>query len=197
MEGLPHFEPLLEGISGEGGAPDAVGGLNDALEGGEFPELFLLLRAHHLEESLYLLLRLLAAVARELLRKHRGRRLRDGASASGKAHLFEGAILHLRVHCHHVAAQRVINVFMDVGILQLAPVTRMLEVVEQDLSVEALHHLAEDCIRSVQSFVSSCIAPPRLGYSPWRRCHSSRDSSGYSGNWISPSPVGMSHHVGA
>jgi hypothetical protein len=39
----------------------------------------------------------------------------------------------------------------------------MLEVVEEDLSVEALHHLAGNCIRSVRDFVCSCIASPRLG----------------------------------
>jgi len=38
--------------------------------------------------------------------------------------------------------------FVDVGILQLVPVARMLKVVEEDLSVEALHHLAGNCIRS-------------------------------------------------
>src|SRR5918994_3491489 len=135
-ESAPH------GIPGEGGTPDAVGGLDDALEGGELAKLFVLLRAHHLEEGFDLLLRLLAALARELLCEHRGRRLRDGASATGKAHLFEAAIVHLRVDCHHVAAERIIYVFVDVGILQLAPVARMLEVVEQDLSVEALHHRA-------------------------------------------------------
>jgi hypothetical protein len=38
----------------------------------------------------------------------------------------------------------------------------MLEVVENYLSVEGLHHLAEDCIRSVRGFVCSCIAEVRL-----------------------------------
>lgn len=32
---------------------------------------------------------------------------------------------------------------------------------------------------------------------PWRRCHSSRDSSGYSGKCISSSPVGTSHQGAA
>src|SRR5215208_168294 len=138
--------------------------MNDAFEGGELPELpelFSFVRAHHLEEGFDLLLRLLAALASELLSEHRGRCLRDGASASGKAHHFEAAIMHLRVDRHHVAAERIIHVFVDVGILQLAPVARALKVVENYLSVEALHHLAGNCIRSVRSFACCYIAEVR------------------------------------
>src|SRR5215218_10900462 len=105
--------------------------------------------------------------------------------------------MYLGVDRYLVATERIIYVLLDVGVIQLAPVARMLEVVEQDLSVEALHHLAGDCIRGVQGFVRSCTASPWPGYSPWRWCHSSRDSSGYSGKCLSPSPVGISHHDGA
>src|SRR5919112_293561 len=41
-------------------------------------------------------------------------------------------------------------------------------------------------------------APQDPSYNPWRRCHSSKDSSGYSGKWCSPAPSsGISHHGAA
>jgi hypothetical protein len=70
--------------------------------------------------------------------------------------------VHLRVDSHHVAAERIIQVFVNVGSRQLAPVARALKVVENYLFVEALHHLAGNCIRSVQGFACSCIAEVRL-----------------------------------
>ena len=46
---------------------------------------------------------------------------------------------------------------LDIGVIQLAPVARMLEVVEQDLSVEALYHRARNCIRDVSGGTSRLL----------------------------------------
>src|SRR5215216_8094100 len=41
-------------------------------------------------------------------------------------------------------------------------------------------------------------APQDPSYNPWRRCHSFKDSSGYSRKWCSPAPSsGISHHGAA
>jgi hypothetical protein len=88
-----------------------------------------------------------AALARELLGEHRGRGLGDGASASGEADFFEGIISQVRVDRDVVAAEGVVDVLFDVRVFHFVPVAWTLEVVEDDLFVEALHHLAGDCIR--------------------------------------------------
>src|ERR671912_3026581 len=140
---LKRGKTASHGLPGEGGAPGAVGSLDDTLEGGELAEVFVFLRAHHLEEGFYFLLGIVVAGSRELLGEHRGRRLRDGASTPDEAHFLEGAIMHVRVDRDVVTAQRIIYVLFDGCVFQFVPVARTLEVVQDYLFVEALYHRAK------------------------------------------------------
>ena len=55
----------------------------------------------------------------------------------------------------------------DVGVFQFVPVARTLEVVKDDLFVEALHHRAE----IVSAEVCRRRVAPSGRSSPWRWCH--------------------------
>src|SRR3712207_358867 len=81
------FQSSPHSVPGERGAPDAVRGLNDALERREVPELLVLLGAHHLQKGLYLGLGLLAALAFEALGHHRSRGLAYGAATPCERYL--------------------------------------------------------------------------------------------------------------
>ncbi len=145
--GLRPGEAPLEGIPGECGAPDAVRGLNYALERRQLSHLWVLFRPHHLKKGFYLRCGSFAALAFEVFGEHGGRSLGDGAAASGEADPFYLAVAEVRVDRHLVAAQGVVEVLLYVRALDLVAVARPLEVVEDYLFVEALHHPGRDCIR--------------------------------------------------
>ncbi len=97
-----------------------------------------LLGAHHLQEGFDLFLSLLAALAREVPGEHGSGCLGNRTTASCKGNLGQPAVPQVGVDCHLVAAQRVVQVLLEVGVLQLAPIAGALVVVENYLLVEVL-----------------------------------------------------------
>src|SRR5207245_2004950 len=70
------------------------------------------------------------------LGKERCRGLRDRAPTAVEADVFDHAVVDAEVHPDHVAAQRVVLLVADVGVLEAAVVSRVLVVVEDVLAIE-------------------------------------------------------------
>src|SRR5919198_3652220 len=71
---------------------------------------------------------------------HRGRRLRDRAAVAGEAQVGDLAVaVDLDLDLQLVPAERVVVLELEVGVLQLAPVVRLLVVLEDLLAIEIIH----------------------------------------------------------
>src|SRR5215204_1363389 len=78
--------------------------------------------------------------ADHLVGGHRGARLRDRAAVAGEAQLLDAVVaVDLDLHLQLVAAERVEVLELEIGLGQLAPVVRLLVVLEDVLPVELVH----------------------------------------------------------
>src|SRR5438552_17322759 len=82
------------------------------------------------------LLRLCPALALDALRHHRRRCLRNSAPRALKRHIADGVAVDLQIDREMISAQRVIPLGLLVGIGQLAVISRLLAVLQDDLLVE-------------------------------------------------------------
>src|SRR4030095_13777588 len=137
------LERGLQRVPGQRGALHAYGELAHAGEGGELAELGTRVLAgagrvarkeavEALEEPLHLL----AALALERLRHHRGRGGRDRATRALEAHVLDDPVLEPHVDRGLVAAEGVEALGAPRGLGHLPEVPRLLGVVEDRLLVE-------------------------------------------------------------
>src|SRR4051794_21009204 len=79
--------------------------------------------------------------ADHLVGGHRRARLRDRTAVAREAHVLDAVLpVDLELHLQLVAAQRVEVLVLEVGVAQLAPVMRLLVVIQDVLAVEVVHH---------------------------------------------------------
>src|SRR5262249_47027333 len=92
------------------------------------------------DELLVELEQVLHGHADHLVGGHRRARLRDRAAVAGEAQGLDAVVaVDLDLHLQLVAAQRVEVLELEVGVFELAPVMRLLVVLEDVLSVELVH----------------------------------------------------------
>src|SRR5712692_7993890 len=84
-------------------------------------------------------LELLDRLADDHVSQHRRRRLADGATPAAEPHIPHPAVVELEVEGDDVAAEWVVALLGDVGVLDLPEVMRVLVVLEDLLAVEIVH----------------------------------------------------------
>src|SRR3984893_3775922 len=84
-------------------------------------------------------LELLHRLADDHVGQHRRRGLADGATPAAEPHIPHPAVVELEVKGDDVAAERVVALLGDVGVLDLPEVMRVLAVLEDLLPVEIVH----------------------------------------------------------
>ena len=106
--------------------------------------------------------KLVDALAGKLLGGHRRRRLGDGAAVAGEGDLRDASLVVEReLHLQLVAAERVVVLELEVGILERAPVPGTLVVLEDVLAVEVVHYRANtrrtSANPSISRSTSACV----------------------------------------